>query len=83
MKVDIIERVLRRKYEENGFNSFYITFNESGNCYIIDKVHTKYRGPRGGIHTRSHIEVRGENGQKWYYKSLETLAKAIAAGFIK
>ena len=83
MKTEMIENGLRRKHQENDYNPFCITFNSTGNCYIIGRVYTKYRGARGGIHTRSHIEVKGENGACWYYKSFTTLAKAIAAGYIK
>lgn len=83
--VEMIEKALRKRFTADMNNPFTLTMKKTGNAVIVMR---RFKAPYrscGHWHGRSaYFVVTGDgiDGEK-VFKSLETLAKAIVAGYIR
>ena len=84
-QVEKIENALRKKFVDSNAEQFDVMFKESGHTITIRREFNRPYKSCGHWHGRSaHFVVTGKNidGEK-RYKSFETIAKAIVAGYLK
>ena len=86
LRVEKIETALRHRFVESSDpNQFELTMKESGHKLVVSRRFNSPHRSCGHWHGSSaYFVVTGDgiDGEK-VFKSLETLAKAIVAGYIK
>ena len=79
-----IQGALRERFDKVKFNgdvkAIEITFKNTGNTWRIEYF-LHWRGTRYGFSGNYYKAIHNENVK--YFKSIETLSKAIANGYIK
>jgi len=83
-KAERIERELAKRFDEARFEgdekTISLTFKETGNEWKL-AYHLHYGGTRYGF-SKGYFKA-SRNGEEKHFRSRETLAKAIAAGYIR